>query len=153
MGMNENETARQTAQRVVSRLLDGEAPKLETCTSAVGTPGKAWNQGKIPSKTSSSGAKSAMGNPSKAWHQGKIPSKTSSTGATSAMGTPGKAWKNGKAAGGEKVAKAPGNVSYRESLTKRVLENIKKKKAMKGLAKGSVSSIAKAPGKVSFGKR
>ena len=118
----------------------------------MGNPSKAWHQGKIPSKTSSQGAKSAMGNPAKAWHQGKLSSKTSNTGATSAMGTPGKAWKKGKEERGEVVASGPGKVSYREALMRKVLENIKQKKAIKGMGKGSAPTIAKAPGKVRFGK-
>ena len=176
-----SETARETAQRVVNKLLDGDGQdasskqvsaqqvrearvplttreRLEETTggSAMGNPGKAWHQGKIASKTSASGAKSGGGGSvGKAWHQGKIPHKTSPQGAKSGGGgSVAKAWKPGYETDkeGEKVAKSPGAVSYREALMRRVVENIKKKKAIKGIGKTSAPTVAKAPGKVKFGK-
>lgn len=176
-----SETARETAQRVVNKLLDGDTqdsskPQLEarqlreariplttrdrlnevSGSQGGGSVPKAWHQGKVPSKTSASGAKSVGGTAvPKAWHQGKIPHKTSSQGATSGGGgSVAKAWKPGYETdkNGDKVAKEPGAVSYREALMRRVVENIKKKKAIKGMGKTSAPTVAKAPGKVKFGK-
>ena len=123
--------------------------------SRASTASKAWHQGKIPHKTSSQGAHSAMGTPGRAWHQGKIPHKTSPQGAHVSMGTPTRAWKPGWERGdkGEQVAGKPGAISYKEALMRQVLENIKVKKAIKGMGKKAPATVARAPGKVSHSKR
>ena len=68
----------------------------------------------------------------------------------SAVGTPSKAWKQGKASKGKPVAGKPGKLSYKESLIRHVLENIKVKKAMKMGKSAGGKSVSKGPGKVSY---
>src|SRR5215831_4764608 len=99
-----NESPRETAQRVVNRLLDGDpvAPIAETDLRqsrvplrefevSSTTPPKAWHTGAIPHKTSPQGARSAVGSAGKAWHTGKQPGHpVSAQGATSSMGNPRK---------------------------------------------------------------
>ena len=132
--------------------------------SAMGNPGKAWRQGKIPHKTSASGARSTDSNAGKAWKQGKA------AGGEMVASKPGKlsykeslmrrvlenikakkAMKMGKGSKGKMVASKPGKVSYKaESHSK---SNCCGGCGIKGAKKKSVPTVAKAPGKVSFGKR
>jgi hypothetical protein len=114
------ETARETAQRVVNRLL-GE----ETTTPAP-------KQESAPRHTSFRG-----------------PLRKPLPEARSGKGVP-KAMKQGKKMAGKAVAGKPGKVSYRESLMKSVLEKLAVKKAMKQGKKMSGQMVAGKPGKVSY---
>lgn len=128
------ETAKETAMRVVSRLLDGDtsaAPNDEqTDLEIAETEGDHKNQMGREKPNSSDKGQGVK----KAWHQGKVPG----------AGSPGQGT----------VASKPGKLSYREALVNRVAENMKVKKAMKtNLVKGAGSPnaavVSGKPGKVS----
>ncbi len=115
------ETARETAQRVVNRLLGEEttAPAPETETQE--EPRHENFRGPL--------------RPSVEEGKGMAVKK---------------AMKQGKKMGGKMVASKPGKVSYRESLMKSVLEKLAVKKAMKQGKKMAGHMVAGKPGKVSY---
>ena len=128
------ETARDTAQRVVDRLLGEEtakpAPKTEERPKLEARP--LLNRTSGPAR----------------------PLPEASMGVK-------KAWKKGKSMSGSSVAKKPGKVSYREALQRQALANIAARKieekkmgsGMKGNKAKKVSTVAKKPGAVGYGKR
>src|SRR5262252_5396701 len=144
--MNINETPRETANRVVERLLDDDSPlnlerpirearmPLREFSPSSTTPPKAWHTGAIPHKTSPQGARSAVGNAGKAWQTGNRPgNKVSRTGAASSMGTTHKAWKAQQQDKDtpEKIATSPGPVSYREALVRHTLARLEARRSMR----------------------
>ena len=153
-----SETARVTAERVVTRLLDDHASE-EDFERRPGGPKDPMRQTtmKIPFKKKDfTGKRGAVGAapPAKSppgKYGGRMGWKP--MGEAKAGKSPAEAWKQGKSASGQAVAKKPGKVSYKEALMARVLENIAKKKGLKGAGKTPGNNVAKPPGKVSYGKK
>ena len=162
-----SETARQTAERVVNRLLDGDGAVQEYSSheefeQRPGGPKDPHRQTTVPvhfprgsfKGKRPGGLKPNAAPPAAPGSEEKRPGrfqwKPQHEAATSAVGTPAKAWKQAKGEKGKMVAGKPGKLSYKEALMRRVIENIKVKKAMKmGKAAGG-KSVASKPGKVSY---
>lgn len=149
------ETAHETAQRVVNRLL-GEETTTPAPKSKPAERPRFETHRPAPLRAPLHDAKAGKSVP-KAFKQGKKSS------GKAVGGKPGKVsyrealmqsvlekLKQKKAAKGTPVAKAPGSVSYKKEST--VLE--KMGSGMKGAkAKKMLNTVAKKPGKVSFGKK
>lgn len=197
-----SENARHTAERVVTRLLDGDSAvqeyhSHEEFNQRAGGKDDPMRQGggvtiRFPKgsfKGKRPGTKNVTVPPGKDLDPDDLKDKPThprwSWKPESQCGgagcNPAKAWKQPKGEKGKPVAKGSKPVSYKEALMRRVIENIKVKKAMKmgkaaggkavssgpgtikyrseakmaikGLGKKKPAAVASAPGKVGRGKR
>jgi hypothetical protein len=165
-----SEPARQTAERVVNRLLDGETVVQEFSSheefeQRPGGPKDPYRQTTVPihfPRGSFTGKRSGMKKveapdvldpedlKDKPTHPRWSWKPSAQHECTSKVGTPSKAWKQARGQKGKPIASKPGKLSYKEALMRQVIENIRVKRAMKMGKAASGKSVARKPGKVSY---
>ena len=165
---------KQTAQRVVDRLLNDDYASQEDFEKRPGGPQDPWRQSTVklkfkkgefsgkrggdpgikPIAPSPGGVKykkkKGEGEEDEDGGQAKSRFDLKFDECRSAEGSAGKAWKKGKKHSGKLVAGKPGKVGYREALVASVLEKLAVKKAMKQGKRMKGKMVAGKPGKISY---